>query len=134
MKRKDLWHTVRGRAHIIFPVLGALCMALILTSPLYDAPLSFLCENAFARFCMFWCLAVCAVLSFANRLIRPSKVAIIATAVGVVVVGAFYAVYVNVLGRPDVSTFVLSCLSGAILGALAGTWLIYVLEVYTDRR
>ena len=133
MKRRDLWYTVRGRAHVIFPVAGVLLAALIITSPLYTSALMFLCTNSFARFCMFWCLAVCTVLSFVNRLVRPAKVAVIATAVAVVVGAAFFAIYVSALGNPDVSTFFLSCLSGAVLGALAGTWLIYVLEVYTNR-
>lgn len=133
MKRRDLWYMVRGRAHVIFPVAGVLLAALILTSPLHTSALVFLCTNSFARFCMFWCLAVCTVLSFSNRLVRPAKVAVIATAVAVVVGAAFFAIYVNVLGKPDVSTFFLSCLSGAVLGALAGTWLVYVLEVYTNR-
>ena len=134
MKREDVWRTVRSRAHAIFPLLGVVMVALILTSPLYPDMLQFLCQNAFARFCMFWCLAVCVVLSFANKYMRPSTVAIISTAIAAVVVAAFYFIYLNILGTPEFSTFLLSCLAGAILGALAGTWLIYVLEVYIDRR
>lgn len=128
-----LWHTVRSKAHVIFPVLGALMVALILASPLLSGPLAFLSSNAFARFCMFWCLALFAVLSFANRAVRPSTVATISTAIAVVVGGVFYLVCSACAGAPDLSSFLLSCLSGAILGALAGTWLIYVLEVYVGR-
>lgn len=133
MARRDLWYRIRSSAHVVFPVLGLLIIALILTSPLFGEPLRLLCENAFTRFCMFWCLAVCAVLSYANRMVRPSTVAIIATAVSVVIVAAFYYIYVSVLGVPDFSAFFFSCLSGAILGALAGTWLIYVMEVYAGK-
>ena len=104
---------------------------LILTCPLYASPMSFLCENAFARFCMFWCLAIFTVLSFANRLIRPSTVAIVATAVAIVVGALFAVVCGAVPGMEfDVTDGLLACLSGAILGALAGTWLIYAFEVY----
>lgn len=133
MKQKGLWHTIRNRAHVVFPTAAVLIAALILTCPLYGAPLAFLATNSFANFCMFWCLAVCIVLSFANRNTRPSTIAIVSTAAAVVVGFAFYTVYVNALGEPDLSNLLLSCLSGAILGALAGTWLIYVLEVYAKR-
>lgn len=80
---------------------------------------------------MFWCLAVFTVLSFANRLIRPSTVAIAATVVAVAVGALFVVVCVNVgIDAFSISDGLLACLSGAILGALAGTWLIYVFEVY----
>ena len=119
----------------MFPILGVLMVVLILTSPLFGWPFAFLSENAFARFCMFWCLAVCSVLSFANKYMRPATVAIIATGLSLVVAAAFYLIYQGFHGIPtDLSTFLLSCLAGGILGALAGTWLIYVLEVYTTRR
>lgn len=134
LKREELWRWVRGRAHAIFPFLGVVMVALILTSPLYPNILQFVCQNAFARFCLFWCLAVCVVLSFANKYTRPSTVAIISTAIAAVIFAAFYCIYYFVLGAPEFSTFLLSCLAGAILGALAGNWLIYVLEVYVDRR
>lgn len=130
---RDLWYRIRSKAHVVFPVLGLVVTAVILTSPLYDPPLRALCENAFARFCMFWCLAVFEVLSYANRMVRPSFVAAIAAAVAVVIGAAFYYVYCGVLGVPDFSSFFFSCLSGAVLGALAGTWLIYVLEVYAGK-
>lgn len=131
MKTKDLWRTIRRKAHIIFPILAACVTLLILTSPLYAPPLAFLCENAFARFCMFWCLAVFTVLSFANRLIRPSTVAIAATVVAVAVGALFAVVCANAgIDAFSISDGLLACLSGAILGALAGTWLIYVFEVY----
>ena len=113
--------------------MATLITVLILTCPLYGGPLSFLATNSFANFCMFWCFAVCIVLSFANRRTRPSTIAIVSTATAVVMGVAFYFVYVNVLGEPDLSNLLLACLSGAILGALAGTWLIYVLEVYDKR-
>lgn len=113
--------------------MGAATVALILTSPFYSQPLAFLHENAFARFCMFWCLAVFSVLSFANRPTRPSTVAILATAISAVVVIAFYLGCAHLIDGMDISEFYLSCLSGAILGALAGTWLIYVLEVYVSK-
>ena len=134
MKREEVWRRVRGRAHAIFPLLGMLLVGLILTSPLYPGVLALLCQNAFARFCMFWCLAACVVLSFANKYMRPSTVAIIATGIAAVVFAPFYYIYLTILGAPEFSAFLLSCLAGAILGALAGTWLIYVLEVYIDRR
>lgn len=130
---RDLWYRIRSKAHVLFPVLGLVVISVILTSPLYDPPLRVLCENAFARFCMFWCLAVFEVLSYANRMTRPSVVAIIATAVAVVIGTAFYYVCCSVLGAPDLSSFFFSCLSGSVLGALAGTWLIYVLEVYAGK-
>ncbi len=109
-------------------------VALILTSPLYNGPLSFLSKNAFAQFCMFWCLAVCTVLSFANRPMRPSKVALVATGVALITGVVFFAVCQAVGMQPSATTELLACLSGAILGALAGTWLVYVLEVYARRR
>lgn len=134
LKHEKLWHTLRGKAHIVFPILTLCAIAVILTSPFYGEPFRFLCTNAFARFCMFWCLAVFSVLSYANRYVRPSTVAIISTAVAVVIGAAFYFVQLKALGAPDASAFFLSCISGAILGALAGTWLIYVLEVYVGGR
>lgn len=133
MQHGGLWRTVRGRAHVIFPVLAVAVVALVLTSPFYGGPLSFLSSNAFARFCMFWCLGASTVLSFANRNPRPSVVAAMAVAIALVVCAAFCLIYVGVFGDLDLSTFVLSCLAGAILGSLAGTWLIYVLEVYVGR-
>ncbi len=134
MKQKDLWSAVRNRARIIFPILGLCVAAVILTSPLYNGPLSFLSTNALAQFCMFWCLSVCTVLSFANRPIRPSTVALMATGVALVTGVLFFVVCQTVGLQPSASAELLSCLSGAILGALAGTWLVYVLEVYTRRR
>lgn len=134
MRHENLWHTLRDKAHIIFPILSLCAIAVILTSPFYGDPFQFLCRNAFARFCMFWCLAVFSVLSYANRYVRPSTVAVISTAVAIVVGAAFYFVQLKATGAPDLSAFFLSCLSGAILGALAGTWLIYVFEVYVGRR
>lgn len=135
LKTKDLWSTLRSRAHIVFPLLTLGVALLILTCPLYAPPLTFLCQNAFARFCMFWCLAVFTVLSFANRLIRPSTVAIVATVVAIVV-GALFAVVCTQVPTMtfNISDGLLACLSGAILGALAGTWLIYAFEVYARHR
>ena len=131
--QRGLWHTICDKAHVISPTLAVLIAALILTCPLYSWPLSFLATNAFADFCMFWCFAVRIVLSFANRRTRPSTIAIVSTAAALVVGVAFYFVYVSVLGEPDLSNLLFACLSGAILSALAGTWLIYVLEVYAKR-
>jgi hypothetical protein len=112
-----------------------LVAVVILTSPLYGGVLAVLCRNAFARFCMFWILSVCMVLSYPTRVMRPSFVAVSASVVALVVGVGFYFVYTSVLGVPsDAPDLFLSCLAGAILGALAGTWLIYVLEVYSDRR
>lgn len=134
LKQRDLWSTVRNRARVIFPLLGLGMVALILTSPLYRGPFSFLSSNAFAQFCMFWCLSVCTVLTFANRPIRPSKVVLVATGVALVT-GLFFFLICRCVGlEPSVSTELLTCLSGAILGALAGTWLVYVLEVYARKR
>lgn len=135
VKRKGLWTVIRKRAHIVFPLLAALVSALILTCPAYGAPFDWIANNAFARFAMFWCLAVCVVLSFANRLFRPSSVAIAATLVSIGIGCGFYFIYVLASPQPeDFSALLLSCLSGAVLGALAGTWLIYVLEVYIGHR
>lgn len=134
MSSRDLWNTVRKKAHVIFPVLGACVVAIVLASPLYPEPFAFVCRNAFARFCLFWCLAVCAVLSFANRLMRPSVVAFIATAAAVAVGAGFCVLFAAVAPEAFVISDVLfSCLAGAILGALAGTWLVYVLEVYAHQ-
>jgi hypothetical protein len=133
--KHSLWHTVRAKAHILFPALTVLVAAVILTSPLYKGPLGILCRNDFARFCMFWCLAVTMVLSWVNRHVRPATVATAASAAALVVGVAFYGTYSLVLGAPsDAPDMFLSCLSGAILGALAGTWLIYALEVYADHH
>ena len=134
LERRDLWDIVRSKAHIIFPCLGGLAVVLILTSPLFPAPLQFLSDNAFARFCMFWCFAVFAVLSFANKYMRPQAVALFVTVGAIIVAAGFCAIYSAIRGGIDMSPFLFSCLSGAILGALAGTWLIYVLEVYSQRR
>lgn len=134
MKQKNLWGTIRNKARTLFPILSLCFVALILTCPLYHGPLSFLSRNSFAQFCMFWCLAVCTVLAFANRPDRPSKVAMVATGVALITGLLFFFVCRLVGLEPSVSTELLACLSGAILGALAGTWLVYVLEVYARKQ
>lgn len=134
MSGQGLWYRVRSKAHVVFPVLALLDVALILTSPLYSGVPALLCGSAFSKFCMFWCFGACVVLSFANRRTRPAAVATLAALVAVAVGVAFYLVSSAVLGQPDFGRFFFSCLSGAILGALAGTWLMYVMEVYAGRR
>lgn len=125
---------MRRRAHILFPILSTCMVVLILTSLFYIEPFALLYRNAFARFCMFWLLAVFTVLAFSNRVIRPSTVAIAATAIAIVVGAAFCLIFAAVAPALfNFSDVLLSCLAGAILGALAGTWLIYVLEVYARR-
>lgn len=133
MSGRGFWYRVRSKAHVVFPALALLDVALILTSPLYSGLPALLCGGAFSKFCMFWCLGVFVVLSFANRRRRPAAVACLAAVVAVVVGLAFYLVSCLVLGQPDFPRFFFACLSGAILGALAGTWFMYVMEVYVGR-
>ena len=112
----------------MFPVASILLTALIIASPFFTGPLAFLHEMAFARFCLFWCLGVCIVLATSARPLRPSVVASISTAISIVVSVTLYFVHDQVIGMPTgIAAFFFSCLSGAILGALAGTWIIYAL-------
>ncbi len=117
---------LRGKARVVFPIVSLALTALILVSPCIEGPLAFLHEAAFARFCLFWGLGVCIVLATSWRPLRPSVVASISTATCILVSVAFYFVYDHVVGLAvGLAAFFFSCLSGAILGALAGTWLIY---------
>lgn len=131
----QVWHKLRGKAHIIFPIVSLVLTALILASPFMGGPLAFMHQMEFMRFCMFWCLAVCIVLATCGSPRRPSLVATVSTLISVAVTVVLYLVYGSVLGQPSgVGPFFFSCLSGSILGALAGTWFIYVLEVYVGGR
>ena len=115
-----------GKARVVFPIAVLALTTLILVSPLIGGALAFLHEAAFARFCLFWCLGACVVLATSWRPLRPSVVASISTAACILVSAAFYFVYDHVVGLAvGLAAFFFSCLSGAILGALAGTWLIY---------
>lgn len=117
---------LRGKARVAFPIVSLALTAFILVSPCIEGPLAFLHEAAFARFCLFWCLGACVVLATSWRPLRPSVVASISTAACILVSVAFYFVYDHVVGLAvGLAAFFFSCLSGAILGALAGTWLIY---------
>ena len=119
---------LRGKGRVVFPIASIVLTALIVASPFFTGLLAFLHEKAFARFCLFWCLGVCIVLATSARPLRPSVVASISTAISIVVAVTLYFVYDHVIGMPTgIAAFFFSCLSGAILGALAGTWIIYVL-------
>ena len=111
---------LRGKARVAFPIASVLIAILIVASPFMGGPLAFLHELAFARFCMFWCLGVCIVLTTSARPLRPAVVASISTAISDIAIG--------------IAPFFFSCLSGAILGALAGTWLIYALIYAGNNR
>lgn len=125
---------LRGKARAAFPIASALLGALIIASPFFTGPLAFLHEMAFARFCLFWCLGVCVVLATSAHAWRPAVVASMSTAISIVVSVVLYFMYDHVLGAVSgIAAFFFSCLSGAILGALAGTWLIYAL-IYAGRR
>ena len=113
---------LRGKGRVVFPIASIVLTALIVASPFFTGLL------AFARFCLFWCLGVCIVLATSARPLRPSVVASISTAISIVVAVTLYFVHDHVIGMPTgIAAFFFSCLSGAILGALAGTWIIYVL-------
>ena len=71
---------LRGKARVAFPIASVLIAILIVASPFMGGPLAFLHELAFARFCMFWCLGVCIVLTTSARPLRPAVVALIAGA------------------------------------------------------
>lgn len=126
---------LRGKARVAFPIASILIVVLIVVSPLLGGPLAFLHELAFARFCMFWCLGVCIVLATSARPLRPAVVASISTAISIVVAVVLYFVYERVTDLAiGIAPFFFSCLSGAILGALAGTWLIYALVYAGNSR
>lgn len=128
MSIDTLSRALRSMARIVFPAASVLIAALIVASPLIGGCLAFLHEAAFARFCMFWALGVCIVLATSYRPLRPSVVASVSMALCIAVTVVFYFVYDLVLGMPvGLAAFFFSCLSGAILGALAGTWIIYAL-------
>lgn len=131
---RGVWALIKGHAHQLFPVLAILDGILILTSPLYPWPLSWLSDNSFARFCMFWALALCIVLAFANHRLRPAGIAVFSILASIAVGVVFIAIHLAVTDAPEqVADIALSAIAGAILGALAGTWLLYVLEVYIGR-
>lgn len=136
MKLSSWWPPICRRAHVVFPPLAGLTALVILTSPLYPEPLGFVSGNPFARFSLFWVMSVCVVMSTANNPLRPSIVALGAGMVALVIGFLFCFICVQARGAlPDpVGDMVLSCLAGAVLGALAGTWLLYVFSVCTDRR
>ena len=118
----------------MFPALAAIGVVIILTSPFYAWPFSWLSDSAFARFCMFWALSVCIVLAFINQRYRPAAISIISVVVSLIIGALFTWIYISFTAEADaIPETVLSCLSGSILGALAGTWLIYVLEVYQGK-
>ena len=126
---------LRGKARVAFPIASVLIAILIVASPFMGGPLAFLRELAFARFCMFWCLGVCIVLTTSARPLRPAVVASISTAISIVVSVVLYFVYERVSDIAiGIAPFFFSCLSGAILGALAGTWLIYALIYAGNNR
>ena len=126
---------LRGKARVAFPSASVLIAILIVASPFMGGPLAFLHELAFARFCMFWCLGVCIVLATSARPLRPAVVASISTVISIVVSVVLYFVYERVSDIAiGVAPFFFSCLSGAILGALAGTWLIYALVYAGNNR
>ena len=131
MQTKGMWGVIRRHAHQLFPALAVLVCIIIFTSPFYEWPVAWLSDVAFGRFCMFWVLSACIVLSFANRHYRPAAVSVLSFVVSLVVGIAFTAIYVSGTATAEaIPEVTLSYLSGAILGALAGTWLMYVLEVY----
>ncbi len=116
-----------GKARVLFPIASLALTALILTGPLFGGVLAFLHEAAFARFCLFWCLGACIVLAMSWRRLRPSVAASISVAACILVSAAYHFVCDYAAGLAvGAAAFFFSCLSGAILGALAGTWLIYV--------
>ena len=126
---------LRGKARVAFPIASVLIAILIVASPFMGGPLAFLHELAFARFCMFWCLGVCIVLTTSAHPLRPAVVASISTAISIVVSVVLYFVYERVSDIAiGIAPFFFSCQSGAILGALAGTWLIYALVYAGSNR
>lgn len=134
MKLSKWWLFIQRRAHVVFPAAASLVALLILTCPLYPEPLAFLSEIPFARFSMFWVFSVCMVMSWAGRTPRPAFVALVTEGISVILGVLYCVVCALTTGLPaPVSDLVLSCLAGAVLGMLAGTWILYVLSIYCER-
>ena len=75
------------------------------------------------------------MLATSARPLRPAVVASISTVISIMVSVVLYFVYERVSDIAiGVAPFFFSCLSGAILGALAGTWLIYALVYAGNNR
>ena len=135
MAEKGLWDRVRERAHVVFPAVAAVEGAVVLASPFFPDALAFLYDTALMRFGVFWVMALCVVLAFSNRILRPSLVAFFAAGVGFVFGCVFVGVFAAVAGAPaNLSNFTFPCMAGAIIGALAGTWLEYFFDTLTRPR
>lgn len=131
MTDKTLYRFLKTRSRLLFGIVAGLTAAVIVASPFFPAPLQFLSQNPLARFCLFWLLAAAVVLTLMDRRMHPASMALYASVVTVAVC-IIFCIFGPLSGAPAVSTsqLILSCFSGALLGALAGTWLIYVIEVY----
>lgn len=130
--KESLWEHIRKGAPVIFPTLSVLLTVLIALTPLYEKSVEFVISTSFIRFALFWFLGVAVLFSQKNTRIKPYRVAFRATLLSLGALALYCVVSYKVNGALQLNDVLFDSLSGALLGALAGTWAKYILEVYSD--
>lgn len=127
-----LWSRLRKSSPILFPIFSVLLTILILTTPLYEERISGVISNNFIRFVLFWLLGLFILFSFTTTKIRPWRIAFRSTLLCSIVIALYCVIASHVHTVFSFTDVLFDSMAGALLGALAGTWGKYVLEVYND--
>ncbi len=129
---ESLWSRIRRKGPIIFPIITGLWIILILVSPNFQDLTSPFIANNFARFLLFWILGLFTMLSFDAQRIRSWKISLYTIMIAAPVLIIYYlsVEHFSVITSPG--NLIFACFAGTLLGALAGTWGNYVLQVYRD--
>lgn len=126
------WKFIRAQGPRFFPLIAVFWVLLIIASPFLHRYLPAFIGNDFVRFVLFWMLSVLIIISVNTRAIKPWKIGVGAVLVSSLVLLVYFYVSSLTGNINSPVNLLFACLSGAVLGALAGNWGLYVLEMYMD--
>ena len=130
----DTWRRIRTMLPEYLPLAALIWGVLLTSSPFIPGALGEFLTNRFIIFILFWVQSVLLLLAFNTDHRRPWKTALLA----ITFCAAVWAVYQIVWVFSDFdrrwTDIAFAALTGSVLGSLAGTWGVYLLEVYQDYR